>query len=494
MNRLTGFLKDVALDLHGAVTALSRSRPLQIALFVIVTLIASQITPEHVPVLIMGTTLASTATIDGLLKDFYDDEYIADGVNNKLPLTNVIEEKMMDKRYGGRRVVYTHHVSRNKSPFFASENGLFAEADLQGHIQLTVDARKMMGRLSLTPEAIADSAESDMAWEDAEENNFDKLIDDLARRQELSLSYDGRGVLARINDATPSGAATVGVDSPGGISGSTFGNRFIQAGTYVAAVNPATGGLRAGISKVASNSSDGNSVVFEAAPNAAWADNDYLVKAANASVTDINDTEYERWFYGLIALFDDGTFRANYGGGDRTLWPNLNAYVNASTGALSMDFLQTMADVLDQRSGGETSLMISHHSVRRLVLKLTAADRRYMGQDLQTPDPGTVAFKQGDITVGEVPIKAIRDFPYGMLLGIDVEMAKLRCYTSVKGEWVKDGDGRILVRNGTGSTARHSFEAWYWKRLQYWAKRPDAGWRADAITGASVTIARPLGD
>lgn len=444
--------------------------------------------------LFVAGTLGSTATIDGLLKDFYDDEYIAEGVNNKHPLKDVIDQKMMDKKYGGRRVVYTHHVTRNKSPFFAGENSLFAEGDIQGHIQITVEARKMMGRINLTPEAIADSAESDMAWEDAEENNFDKLIDDLARRDELSLSYDGRGVLCLINDATPSGAAAMTVDAPGGVAGSVFGNRFLQAGTFVGAINPATGGLRAGISRVVSNSADGTTVTFAAAPNAAWADNDYLVKAANGSVTDPLDTEYERWFYGLLAIFDDGTYRANYGGADRTLWPNVNAFVQASTGALSVDNMQTMADVLDQRSGGETSLMLAHHSVRRLVLKLTAADRRYAGQDLKTPDPGTVAFKQGDITVGEVPIKAIRDFCYGTLLGIDVEMAKLRCYNSVKGEWVKDGDGRILVRSGTGSTARDSFEAWYRIRKQYWAKRPDAAWRMDGITGATVTIARPLGD
>ncbi len=448
---------------------------------------------SHQMVFALGT-LGSTATIDGLLKDFYDDEYISDGVNNKHPLKDVIEDRLMDKKYGGRRVVYTHHVTRNKSPFAAGENSLFAEGDIQGHIQLTVEARKMMGRISMTPEAIADSAESDMAWEDAEENNFDKLIDDLARRDELMLSYDGRGVTALIADASPSGAALMTVDSPGGVSGSVFGNRFIQAGTYLAAINPATGGIRAGISRVASNSADGLSVTFDAAPNAAWADNDYLVKAANSTVTDPLDTEYEHWFYGLLAIFDDGTFRANYGGGDRTIWPNLCSYVNASTGALSIDAMQSFADVLDQRSGGETSLMLCHHSVRRLVLKLTNADRRYTQQDLQKPDPGTVAFKQGDITVGEVPIKAIRDFAYGTLLGIDVELAKLRRYTSTKGEWVKDGDGRILVRSGTGSTARDSFEAWYRMRYQYWAKRPDAAWRADGITGATVTIARPLGD
>jgi hypothetical protein len=464
-------------------------------LLMIVALAVAHFSPQqgHGPVLLMGS-LGSTAVLDGLLKDFYDDEWVKSGVNDRHPLKDVIEEKLMDKKYGGRRVIYGHHVSRNKSPFATGEYGLFAEADVQGHIDIQVDARKMMGRTILTPEAIADTADSDMAWEDAEENNFDRLVIDLARRDEMMLSYDGRGVLARIDDASPSGAALVGVDSPGGVTGTVFGNRFLRVGEYVAAINPATGGIRTGISKVASLAATGVSATFEAAPDASWADNDYLVKAANATVTDPLDTEYEHWFWGLLGIFDDGTYRANYGGGDRTLWSSLNTYVNAATGALSTDTMQMLADVMDQRSGGITSLMLAHHSTRRLVIKLTQADRRYAGTDLQKPDSGTVAFKQGDITLGEVPIKAIRDFPYGTLLGIDVEMSKLRRYTSTKGEWVKDGDGRILVRSGTGATARDAFEAWYRMRYQYWAKFPAAAWRADGITGATVTIARPLGD
>lgn len=448
---------------------------------------------QHTPGILMAS-LGSTAVLDGLLKDYYDDEWVKSGVNDRHPLKDVIEEKLMDKKYGGRRVVYGHHVSRNKSPFATGEYGLFAEADVQGHIDITVEARKMMGRTILTPEAIADTADSDMAWEDAEENNFDRLVIDLARRDEMMLSYDGRGVVARINDASPSGAVNVGVDSPGGVTGTVFGNRFIRVGEYYAAINPATGGIRAGISQAASVNAAGTEVTFGAAPNAAWADDDYLVKAANATVTDPLDTEYEHWFWGLLGIFDDGTYRANYGGGDRTLWSSLNTFVNASTGAMSTATLQMLSDVMDQRSGGVTSLMLAHHSTRRLYIALTQADRRYSGTDLSKPDAGTVAFKQGDITLGEVPIKAIRDFPYGILLGIDVEMAKLRRYVSTKGEWVKDGDGRILVRSGTGATARDAFEAWYRMRYQYWAKFPAAAWRADGITGATVTIARPLGD
>jgi hypothetical protein len=440
------------------------------------------------------TTDGGTATIDGLLREFYDDEFIAEGVNNKNPLKDVIEDKLMEKTYGGRHVVYPFHTARNRSPFASAEYGLFAEADVQTVIQVVVEARKMMARTILTPEAIADSARSEMAFEDAEELNFTKMIDDLARRDELFTSYSGRGTLALINTATPNASSTMAVDAPAGITGSVFGNRFFQSGTYVGAINPATGGLRATIRKVLSLSSDGNSIAMDDVGGATWAENDILVKAANANVTDAINTEYENWWWGMLGIFDDGTYRADYGGIDRTVIDNANTYVNPSTGTLSIDTLQMLADAMDTRCGGITSLMLCHNSVRRLVIKLTQPDRRYMGESLSKPDPGTVAFKQGDITIGEVPIKAIRDFAFGTLLGIDVEGSKLRRYVSTKGEWVRWKDGDIAKPVGIGADARDAFEAWYRMRYQNWAKEPAYAWRADGITGATIPIVRPLGD
>jgi hypothetical protein len=193
-----------------------------------------------------------------------------------------------------------------------------------------------------------------------------------------------------------------------------------------------------------------------------------------------------------MALFDDGTFRNNYFGVDRTVYPAFKSYVNASTGTLSMDLLQRMADVQDQRLGGQTSLLLGHHSVRRIYIRMTEADRRYSGANLMRPDAGTVAFKQGDLTVGEVPFKAIRSFPLQTLLGLDVEGSGLVVYGSEKGKWV-DEDGQILVRVGSGTSARDAFEAWYRRRLQYHARYPGKNWRLDGITVTGFVAVRPAG-
>jgi len=116
-------------------------------------------------------------------------------------------------------------------------------------------------------------------------------------------------------------------------------------------------------------------------------------------------------------------------------------------------------------------------------------DRRYSGNNLMRPDGGTVAMKQGDLTMGEVPITAIRTHPLAMMFLLDTKNSGFVCYGSEKGKWV-DEDGSVLVRVGSGSSARDSFEAWYRKRLQYHVRYPGKSARLDGITGQSLIVVR----
>ena len=437
----------------------------------------------------LGMAGANTQIIGGVLKTVYED-FVAEASNNKYPLKDLY--RWENAEYAGQEVVYTAHVTRNVSPMWVGEDSAFADAGSQGYVKVHIGQRKLMARVRLTSEAIADSMKSEGAFKSARKDEMNRLIDDIARMEEYSCTSDGRGVLSLIDDTTPSGATTLTVDAPGGITGDDFGNRFFLPGMYVAAVNPTTGELRTGIRKVVSCSSDGTSVVFDSAPDASWADNDYLVQAANSSVTSILDTSYEHAVWGLTALFDDGTYRSNFFNVDRNLYPQYNTYVKASTGTLSEDLFQQVADVVDQRLGGEIDLMTAHHSVRRLIVQLTQSDRRYNGANLMKPDAGTTTFTQGDIPFGGVPIKAIRTHPLAMLFGLDKKNSGFVRYGSEKGKWV-DEDGSVLVRVGSGSTGRDSFEAWYRKRYQNHVRYPGKSFRLDGITGQSLIVVREAG-
>jgi hypothetical protein len=429
---------------------------------------------------------ANTATIDGLLKTNYES-FIAENVNQKNPFKDVFRTESVP--YGGRETTYTAHVSRNTSPMFTGEDGAFAEAGAQGHVEVRVGQKKLMGRVRITPEAIYDTSRGEYAWKQARKDEMDGLIKDLARREEYALTLDGRGVLARINGAAASVTQTL--DAPGGITGASFGNRFVMKGMFVGFVNPATGVLRSGIRKVVSVSTDGTTMLLDASFSST--DNDYVVQAANSSVTDVLDTSFENAFWGIMALVDDGTYRDNYFGVDRDVYDSFNAYVKASTGPLSLDVMQQSADVVDQRLNGKTNLLCMHHAIRRVYITILQADRRYSGADLRKPDGGTAAFQQGDLTMGEVPIKAIRDLPLDVVLGLDTANSDAVKYESEPGKWV-DEDGRVLVRVGTGSSARDAFEGWYRIRRQYHMRYPAVNWRLDGITGQSIIVVRPAGD
>jgi len=278
---------------------------------------------------------------------------------------------------------------------WVGEDSAFADSGSQGYVKVHIGQRKLMARVRMTSEAIHDSMKSEGAFKSARKDEMNRLIDDIARMEEYSCTADGRGVLSLIDDASPNGATTLTVDAPGGIVGDDFGNRFFLPNMYVVAVNPATGEMRTQARKVISASADGTSIVLDAVCDASWADNDYLVQAANSSVTSILDTSYENAAWGLTALFDDGTYRTNYFNVDRNLYPQYQAYVKASTGTLSEDLFQQIADVVDQRLGGDINLMTAHHSVRRLVIQLTQADRRYSGSNLMKPDAGTTSSPWG---------------------------------------------------------------------------------------------------
>lgn len=429
---------------------------------------------------------ADTQTLSGLYKTVFEN-FVAEQVNNKFPLKDLF--KWENVEFAGQDVVYNAHVTRNISPMFCGEDSAFADAGNQGSIKVHINQKKLMARVRITSEVLYDTTRSEAAFRSGRRDEMTRIIDDISRMEEYALGTDGRGVLC-LQNGSPSGAV-VSVDSPGGVTGSDFGNRFVLPGMYVAAVNPLTGALRTSIRKVISCAAAGTSITFDSTTFTGWTDNDYLVQAANSSVSDILDTSYEHGFWGLTALVDDGTYRNTYFNVDRSQWQQYQSYVKSSTGALSMDALQQVADIQDQKLGGITRKLVAHHSIRRLYLQLMEADRRYTAGNLKSPDAGTVAFQQNDLTVGDVPFIAVRTAPLAMLFGLDTD-AGWTCYGSEKGKWV-DEDGSVLVRVGSGSTGRDAFEAWYRKRQQYHLRYPGKCWRLDGITGQTLVVVREAG-
>lgn len=431
--------------------------------------------------------MADTNTLSGLAKEVYEAG-IAEGVNNMFPLSDEFPVENVDYK-GGLGTKWAIHTGRNNSPFFAGEDSAYPIAGYQTSAQGRINVTKHMARIRMTEEGMADLVSSEASYRNGMTDEKTRLIDDINRHEEHALGCDGRGVLALENGSAT--GAVMPVDSPGNIPGADFGNRFFDNGIYVAAIDPASGTLRTSIRKVVSSAADGTKVTFDSSTFTGWADNDYLVHAANATVTSTLDTSFEKAYWGLPALIDDGTNRDNYFGILRSQTPALQSYVVASTGAISLDVLQRAADVVYEKLGGTVNLLIMHPSVRREYIKLLDADRRYSGSDLQKPDGGTKAFTQGDLTIGEVPIKAIRSVGLAQIYMLDTKKAGGKRYVSEAGKFM-DRDGLVWIREGTGSTARHAYEATYFQRKQYFMKAPGMCARLDGLTGQTLVVVKDL--
>lgn len=423
-----------------------------------------------------------TAHLDAALKTVYGPDMV-DLINKATPALDRFEEAK-DVEWMGKVYEYPIKIGRTQGVGAYSEGGAIPTAGRVKTAPVRVPVRYNGGRITLTAQAIEVSESSRGAWVPALKLEMDDLIDNLRNDRARAIWGDGRGVFCLVNDATPNGSATVGVDAPGGFAGAVNGARFLNEGMIMGAVNPATGTLRAGIRTVQTVASDGTSVTFDSAPGV-WADNDYLVRVASTSVTDVSDSSYQKEPMGLSGLVDDGTNVATLHGVNRTTVPLWASTVIGSVGPWSADVVQRAIDVARQVGGGNIAELWMHDSTRRTYVNSMESDRRYMGADLMRPDGGTAAAKGGRITFGGLPIYEDRFCPYGSVFLLDP--SGMERYVLQKGKW-EDRDGSVLTRVGTGSGAQHAFEGFFYIWDNFGCRYPNRCARLDGIS-TSIAVA-----
>ena len=310
---------------------------------------------------------------------------------------------------------------------------------------------------------------------------MDGLVRDIADYRNEMLTGYGTGVVATAT-GTAASAATITVDRPGDFAGTTNGNRFIQPGQLLALLDSSAANAVLGVYTVNSVTESGTYNTFVAAANTLDADDgDILVRAAATGTALITDTDYQNAIMGIFGLVDDGTYVQTLHGVNRTSYPVFRSFVLSAVGALSLDALQRAFDAAEMKGQGSISEAWCEHGVRRAYLTLLEADRRYTSEKLSKPDGGTIAIKGGDITIGGVPMRTERDFPYGFLIGLDKDT--MERYVNVRGQW-EDEDGNILFR----SQNTHDFTALWYMRDNFSCNRPNANFRMDGITTTALAI------
>lgn len=284
----------------------------------------------------------------------------------------------------------------------------------------------------------------------SDKGSFARALDfDMDRYKESFFDYlnemtwaDGRGVLA-LASAAGADTTTLSIDSPMGIPGSINGARFLQPGMRIGILNAAGTALSV-VRRVERIATDGNSVILNSAISAAQVpDNSIIVRAPDLSVTDIADVSYLSDPMGLLGMVDDGTYVNEYFGFNRTTEPLARATVFPSVGALNIDIIQQLRDVIEQLGQGKITESWMHHSTRRSYAALTFANRQFISTGgAMDNDAGYRDNLQGKtIECGGVPCMVDKDAPYRMWFDMDWRQAVK--FPNTEFEWASES-GAVL--------------------------------------------------
>ena len=425
-----------------------------------------------------------TAAADSILKDYYEGP-IRDQITTKAKMYRRFQDKDA-KTWGGRQVTYPIRTARNQGIGAYAEGGSFPTPGRNQYTNVSIPMRYVGGRIRMTSQAMKHSASDKGAFASVFQQEQDGLVEGFVNEFGRMVWSDGKGVLALVSVDTTT--TTLNVDSPGNIAGAVNGSRFLNVGQLITFVTPATGALVASADEsIVAVAATGLTVTTGSTLVGGIADNDYVVRAHVAAVSDISGTSFAKEPMGLMGLVDDGTYVATLHGVNRTTYPLFSSTVIGSTtspvGALSSDVIMRGIDLADQRGGGNIDLLAMHHSVRRAYIGLTDGDRRYMGGDLSRPDAGTAAAKGANLSFGGIELEVDKYAPYGILMGLDT--STLTRFVEVAGEWVND-DGAILRPVGVGASFTDEWEGAYRIWQNFHNEYPNKNFRLDGVTATVV--------
>lgn len=418
----------------------------------------------------------TTSGFDAVLKDVYQSGVRAQ-LNEKTRLLDIFTKgEVSQYEWEGRQLVLAIRKSRNAGIKATAEGGLLPTAGKQGYANLKVPMRFLEGRIELTTQLMKAARSDKGSFARAMDTEQKGLVDDISRLRNRVLGYFGQGTLGVISAGANS--ATQTIKDPGNIVGTTNVLRFLKVGQVLAFTDP-TGVTIRGIQTILSIDVANSQITVDVAVNTTTGD--LISLGVNSGST--NESSFGLEPMGLAGIVDSTTYVSSLFNIDRSQAANsfFRSTVMSSVGAISEDIIQRGIDNAEEVSGEVITDFLAHVSVRREILKLTQADRRYAGSSSpQNFDPGTKAgvFKT-DLTFNGLPIRVDKDLPYGIMFGVNRD--HLFWVPETEGEWA-DEDGNVLFRVSN----KDNYEARYRLFENYFSDKGNSHVRFDGIS-ATVT-------
>lgn len=415
--------------------------------------------------------LTQTSVVQQALKETYGD--LHEQINKNVPALNMFE-KSEDARWDGKVFVEALHTGRNHSTVSKTETGLMPVAGKQSYGEFRIPIRHVVGAIELTGQILKMAKSNKAAFVNVAQREVDSMVMDMRHKLERMILSDGRGVLALTNDPAAAtmtgGSTTVPIDSPGGVAGSVWGNRFIFPGMQIASYNAAGDTLLA-VREVASVSADGLSIVITVSADETEFPNNGFITTGIDQGSSLTAGSLGLEPMGIRGIFDTTTYVQTLHGLDRSLAASYYALVNGPSfgtiGTLTEDILHRALNACHERGGTNPTKYLCHYSVMREFIKAGLPDRRFTGGDAHGADigiSGQTRNKAAGVRFNEQPIEQVRFMDLGVLHGIDGEACKR--YELDSGGWIEE-DGNMFHRR----EQYDQYFAWYRYMINYGAKK-----------------------
>lgn len=364
-----------------------------------------------------------------------------DVLNSSTVLNKLLERDFESVQ--GDQVYFPINIQRNTS--FASrssaQQATLPARQQQGHTASFFTIPEMYGRLRINEKDIKASRNFKGAFLRIADYEMMHLIRDAKVHLNRMNFGDGSGIIAHVNGAPAADVLTVDVEHTGDASGTVstyYATRFAEVGLNVEAVNSTKSAVVASTATtvVSTNSSTPSITV---ADDTTWDDDHYVAIEGSFG----NDQ------MGLLGVVDDGadaTFRffTTFQGVDRSDAANnfWNAGILRTTPAtlrnVTLDIIQEGADAAEVNGDGQVTLWLTTYGLRRNILNLLVADKRFSSPYELDLDGGFRA-----LSYNGVPIIPDKDAPHHKLFGLDTPTLKF--YSMSDLEWMEQ-DGAVLNR------------------------------------------------
>lgn len=407
----------------------------------------------------MATT--TMTTVDGILKEIYEDGGIHDQIQSEVIALKRIEESSegVTHEVGGKYVAFPVRTQRNHGIGARNETEALPIPRTQVYSQARVRLKYLYGGLELSGQTFELADKNFQAFASALDSEVTGLKEGLTKDLGRQVYGTPKGVMAT---ATAAGTVTTFVTTDAGA-------QYLEVGMFVDIFTSADAVRVADATITAITSAGGNTTVtFSPAAGVASASGDYITR----------DNSVNKEITGFEAIVSTTGSLYNI---DPAVTPAWAASVDSNAGvnrALSEGLMINMVDTIRKKGGGTPTVIFTSLGVRRAYFNLLSQQRRSTNTQKFTGGFEGLGFVTDN---GEIPIISDLDCPPNRMYFMNEK--ELKIYET--GKWsFMDRDGSRWQRVISSAGNHDMYGAMMYRYMELGTHRRNAHGKIVDITEA----------